>query len=83
MSSILAAPDQMDSFNRYRQKIPRIGRRGDGIISEYMDSDAYPQEGSMSNFFLKSSKAVPRLGRRDKDLTIRVGYKLENESPRH
>ena len=55
------------TYNRFRQKIPRIGRRGEGIVAEYMDSDSYPHEGSLSNFFLKSSKAVPRLGRRNKD----------------
>lgn len=59
------------NFNRFRQKIPRIGRRGEGIISEYMDSDSFPMEGSLSNFFLKASKAVPRLGRR-MDLSTEV-----------
>lgn len=63
------------NFNRFRQKIPRIGRRGDGIIAEYMDSDSFPLEGSLSNFFLKASKAVPRLGRR-KDISTEVGQEL-------
>lgn len=59
------------NFNRFRQKIPRIGRRGEGIIAEYMNSESYPHEGSLSNFFLKASKAVPRLGRR-KDISTEV-----------
>ena len=63
------------NFNRFRQKIPRIGRRGEGIISEYMDSDSFPHEGSLSNFFLKASKAVPRLGRRNKDISDEVRFK--------
>ncbi|XP_057367037.1 uncharacterized protein LOC130688054 isoform X1 [Daphnia carinata] len=61
------------NFNRFRQKIPRIGRRGDGIIAEYMNSDSFPHEGSLSNFFLKASKAVPRLGRR-KDVSTESGH---------
>ncbi|EFX73380.1 uncharacterized protein LOC124191929 [Daphnia pulex] len=60
------------NYNRFRQKIPRIGRRGEGIIAEYMNSESFPHEGSLSNFFLKASKAVPRLGRR-KDISTESG----------
>lgn len=40
-------------------------------MSEYMDAEDLPYESNLSNFFLKSSKAVPRIGRR-KDLTMKV-----------
>ena len=61
----MIAEGQADSFSRYRQKVPRIGRRDNGIYSEIMEPDSFPYEGSLSSFFLKSSKAVPRLGRRN------------------
>ena len=41
-----------------------------------MDSDGYAREGTLSNFFLKSSKAIPRLGRR-KDLPALVNIATE------
>ena len=74
LASALSDPNTdpySSNYNRFRQKIPRIGRRGEGIIAEYMDSDSFPHEGSLSNFFLKASKAVPRLGRR-KDISTEV-----------
>lgn len=70
--------------NRYpsqlRNKVPRLGRRmgrNQGISAGYMDSDGYAREGTLSNFFLKSSKAIPRLGRR-KDLPALERTMLEN-----
>merc|ERR1711911_465134 len=60
--------------------VPRLGRRmgrSQGIAAEYMDSDGFPREGSLSHFFLKSSKAIPRLGRR-KDLPALEKTMLEN-----
>jgi hypothetical protein len=60
------AEPSMDPFSRLRQKIPRIGRRGQiGIVSsDYDDSESFPMYGSLSSYFLKSSKSVPRIGRR-------------------
>jgi len=66
-SGSVVNPYMSMKMSQLRNKVPRIGRRGQGIVSEYMESDTFPREGSLSNFFLKSSKAVPRLGRR-KDL---------------
>jgi len=66
--------------SQLRSKVPRLGRRmgrSQGIAAEYMDSDGFPREGSLSHFFLKSSKAIPRLGRR-KDLPALEKTMLEN-----
>lgn len=59
-----------DPYSRLRMKIPRIGRRGPpiagpiGIVSDYDEAESFPMSGSLSSFFLKSSKSVPRIGRR-------------------
>merc|ERR1712137_1324360 len=66
--------------SQLRSKVPRLGRRmgrSQGIAAEYMDSDGFPREGSLSHFFLKSSQAIPRLGRR-KDLPALEKTMLEN-----
>ena len=48
---------------------------GDKVIAEYMDTENLPYESNLSNYFLKSSKAVPRIGRR-KDITLKVKIKI-------
>jgi len=78
---VLSAAQPTNPYSTHlRSKVPRLGRRmgrSQGIAAGYMDSDAFPREGSISNFFLKSSKAIPRLGRR-KDLPALEKTMLEN-----